>query len=465
MEQEDATNFLTPLRTSKESFASGVGEAEDVIVITQRSKASSIEKEELSSVEIAETKILVDPTHSNKLQAFIVRTIWTFVMIGVFFFILGAGHFWCILLVVFCQVTTFKECISITVENSQIINLPLTRTLNWYFLFTTIYYLDGLSIWQFTIKYLIKLPIIGNHLNWFTVNHGFICYCLYVSGFILFVKSLKMGHLRYQFKSLCITHMVLLLCVFQAHLIIQNILNGLFWFLLPCGLVIVNDIFAYLCGITMGKTKLISISPKKTLEGFLGAWVFTVLASFILVKLLSSITYMTCPIVDDLKVNAFSNLTCELNPVFIPQEFRLPPLKIFEKLHIAPTLIVKPIYIHAMHLATFASLFAPFGGFFASGLKRAVKAKDFGDSIPGHGGVTDRVDCQFMMGSFTYLYYETFISEKRITVNSILTSILLNLNEKQIVSLIVQLNKILYENHILSLKNYNKILEVYEALL
>ncbi len=37
-------------------------------------------------------------------------------------------------------------------------------------------------------------------------------------------------------------------------------------------------------------------------------------------------------------------------------------------------------------LAIFASVVAPFGGFFASGFKRAFKIKDFGDSIPGHGG-------------------------------------------------------------------------------
>ena len=54
-------------------------------------------------------------------------------------------------------------------------------------------------------------------------------------------------------------------------------------------------------------------------------------------------------------------------------------------------------------LATFASLIAPFGGFFASGLKRAFKIKDFGDSIPGHGGMTDRMDCQFMMVLLSHL--------------------------------------------------------------
>ena len=50
--------------------------------------------------------------------------------------------------------------------------------------------------------------------------------------------------------------------------------------------------------------------------------------------------------------------------------------------------------LHAVVLAMFASIIAPFGGFFASGFKRGFKIKDFGDSIPGHGGMTDRMDCQ-----------------------------------------------------------------------
>ena len=48
-------------------------------------------------------------------------------------------------------------------------------------------------------------------------------------------------------------------------------------------------------------------------------------------------------------------------------------------------------------LACFASLVAPFGGFFASGFKRAFDIKDFGQSIPGHGGMTDRMDCQCVL--------------------------------------------------------------------
>jgi phosphatidate cytidylyltransferase len=58
------------------------------------------------------------------------------------------------------------------------------------------------------------------------------------------------------------------------------------------------------------------------------------------------------------------------------------------------TLPWAPFQLHSIVLAIFASLVAPFGGFFASGFKRAFNIKDFGDSIPGHGGMTDRMDCQ-----------------------------------------------------------------------
>ena len=61
------------------------------------------------------------------------------------------------------------------------------------------------------------------------------------------------------------------------------------------------------------------------------------------------------------------------------------------------------------HAQLFAAVIAPFGGFFASGFKRALRVKDFGDSIPGHGGLTDRMDCQIVMAVFSYMYIDSIV--------------------------------------------------------
>ena len=45
-----------------------------------------------------------------------------------------------------------------------------------------------------------------------------------------------------------------------------------------------------------------------------------------------------------------------------------------------------PFVLHSLALSLFSSVIGPFGGFFASGFKRAFKIKDFGDVIPGSRG-------------------------------------------------------------------------------
>lgn len=62
----------------------------------------------------------------------------------------------------------------------------------------------------------------------------------------------------------------------------------------------------------------------------------------------------------------------------------------------------------------------PAGGFFASGFKRAFKMKDFGQTIPGHGGVTDRFDCQMIMAMFAYVYYWNYVASTEHTVGEAL---------------------------------------------
>lgn len=101
---------------------------------------------------------------------------------------------------------------------------------------------------------------------------------------------------------------------------------------------------------------------------------------------------------------------------------------------------------HALAYGLFASIIAPFGGFFASGFKRAFKIKDFGDSIPGHGGITDRMDCQMVMAVFSYIYYQSFIAPLKVSVGDILDQALRTLTLEQQADLYEKLGKVLSHN-------------------
>lgn len=90
--------------------------------------------------------------------------------------------------------------------------------------------------------------------------------------------------------------MALYLVVVQAHFIMNNVFEGMIWFFLPVSLVICNDIFAYLCGITFGRTQLIKLSPKKTVEGFVGAWFLTVIFGIGMTNVLMRYSYFICPV-------------------------------------------------------------------------------------------------------------------------------------------------------------------------
>lgn len=373
-------------------------------------------------------------------------------MIASFFFILASGHVWVIVMVEAIQTLVYREIIQIAQVPAKARNVRWFKTMSWYFLISTNYFLYGESI----MHYFKQIVMVDAFLLPFATHHRFISFVLYVIGFVFFVANLRKGQYKFQFSQFCWTHMALLLVVVQSHFIVNNILEGMIWFVLPTSLVICNDIFAYICGFFWGRTQLIQLSPKKTVEGFVGAWICTLIFGFLWTTLLMQFDYMVCP-VKDLGVSAWSSVSCDpKNPVFTFVPWQLSPAwaniaKFVTRQNIEEVWIA-PVQLHALVMACFASLIAPFGGFFASGVKRAFNIKDFGDSIPGHGGMTDRMDCQFLMGVFSSIYYQSFIKTYNMSVGTVLATTINSLTMKEQLELMERLQTYLVNQGVLDAK-------------
>ncbi|KAI9268203.1 phosphatidate cytidylyltransferase [Phascolomyces articulosus] len=392
------------------------------------------------------------------------RTFTTLLMIGTFLFVLASGYIWSIAAVMAITIAVYREVIQIAHVPAKEKSVRWFKTMSWYFLITTEYFLYGESI----IYYFTEIVMVDKFLLPFATHHRFISFMLYVMGFVFFVANLKKGQYRFQMAQFCYTHMALLLIVVQSHFIVENILEGLIWFVMPAALVVCNDTFAYICGFFWGRTPLIQLSPKKTVEGFVGGFIWTLLLGFGLTTILMRFDYLVCP-VQDLGASAWSNVSCDpKNPVFTAVPWALPSnvvyiIKYLFRQDITEVWIA-PVQLHAIVMACFASLIAPFGGFFASAVKRAFKIKDFGQSIPGHGGLTDRMDCQFLMGFFSHMYHQSFIKTYSVSVGSILALAINNLTAREQIELLERLqmylsNQDILNSELLATSNINTIIQ------
>ena len=122
-----------------------------------------------------------------------------------------------------------------------------------------------------------------------------------------------------------------------------------------------NDTFAYLVGKSMGKHKLFErVSPKKTIEGFLGGVVFAAFVGFLISKL------------------------------YIQPK---------------PEFSSKSILIWTI-IALIVSLFGTIGDLIESKFKRIAGVKDSGSIMPGHGGILDRLDSVIFVAPIIFLFYQ-----------------------------------------------------------
>lgn len=116
--------------------------------------------------------------YEKKKANFITRGIWTLIMIGGFFAALFMGHIYIILIITIIQIISFKEVIAIASVPTKARQLRSTKSLNWYWLASTMYFLYGESV----IYYFKHVVLVDKMLLPLATHHRFISFILYIIG-------------------------------------------------------------------------------------------------------------------------------------------------------------------------------------------------------------------------------------------------------------------------------------------
>lgn len=99
-------------------------------------------------------------------------------MIGGFFAALFMGHIYIIVIITIIQIICFKEVIAIASVPTRARQLRSTKSLNWYWLATTMYFLYGESV----IYYFKHIVLVDKVLLPLATHHRFISFMLYIIG-------------------------------------------------------------------------------------------------------------------------------------------------------------------------------------------------------------------------------------------------------------------------------------------
>ncbi len=186
---------------------------------------------------------------------------------------------------------------------------------------------------NFFLRLIFTLIFLTIYFTLSYINFEYVYYLIFIIYLVIIFEILLF------FKKYKIIPVIYVIISFLFFLNINFNNNIYIFFNLFIMIVITFDIFSYLSGKLFGKNKLINISPNKTVEGFIGGF---------LVSLLISIFFLY-----------------------------------FIKIKINPSLIIFIIL---------SILFAFCGDIIESFFKRKNNLKNSSLLIPGHGGVFDRFD-------------------------------------------------------------------------
>lgn len=192
---------------------------------------------------------------------------------------------------------------------------------------------------------------------------------------ILFLKVI-ITNMKTTFKDVAYTFLGICYVVF--FIMFLGLIRGLEYGKIYLGYTVVvawsTDIFAYLVGKKYGKHHFSKISPKKSIEGCIAGIVGAVMISLLYAYIVNSVL--------------------EFNSGYASGAGKI------EYMGLQP-LNISYIYIALVSFAL--SIISQVGDFVASSIKRFVDIKDYGNLLPGHGGMLDRVDSLIFIAPFVYM--------------------------------------------------------------
>lgn len=326
------------------------------------------------------------------------RVITGFSVFFLLIFTIILGHFYLSTLVFIIVITIFYEIVTLRRDYARELPAKMNILLNYYFFAVTVV--------LFFFRMLAKCVDFNENTLLISIAYYYpiVLFSAYMSGFCVWVATLRKEFLQYQMRLFFWTHMAILLG-FIGSLSVYVIYEGFVWWLTGVIMVIINDCGAYFCGKIFGKRKLIGVSPNKTVEGFIGGLLCSLVINLIWNKvvLFDKIRFILCP-QRSLTFLPFEQPICSLPNIFVQVPTSLPFLS-----NLFGPIQLSPFNIHSFFVALMAGTVAPFGGFFFSGVKRALKIKDFSAILPGHGGFLDRFDCQLVITSLVYVYLREIV--------------------------------------------------------